>query len=165
MTALYANPLDPLNKELRSALGRATNAVNDEEVAAWYRHLTGRRPQLTPHRARVESLIASLDRLAEEHSDAHRDMTRIRVVLLCRDLGMPLPVDRAKSSRRMPTWLAGCAARVLPAPSRARYREEFEAELSEVGRGWRQGVHGLRVLVRAVPLRWELQRPARERAR
>jgi hypothetical protein len=61
--------------------------------------------------------------------------------------------------------LAGCAAQVLPASSRVRYREEFDAELAEIERGWRRGVHAVRVLVRAVPLRWELRRPARERAR
>ncbi|MGH3878197.1 MAG: hypothetical protein ACRDSK_14295 [Actinophytocola sp.] len=54
---------------------------------------------------------------------------------------------------------------MLPVSSRARYREEFEAELIEIGRGWRQFGHGVRVLGRAVPLRWELRRPARERAR
>lgn len=61
--------------------------------------------------------------------------------------------------------LVSVAARIVPVGERERYLEEFQAELIEVGRGWRQCVHGLRVLVRAVPLRCELRRPARERVR
>ena len=64
-----------------------------------------------------------------------------------------------------PGWLVSLAARIIPTAERLRYREEFEAELLEIAGGWRRFGHAARVLVRAVPLRWELRRPARERAR
>jgi hypothetical protein len=68
---------------------------------------------------------------------------------------------------RCVTWLVGCAAHLLPAADQARYREEFEAELLELaqGAGLRQLSHAVRLLVRALPLRWELRRPAKERVR
>jgi hypothetical protein len=165
MPPFFSNPPDPLNERLRIALARAKTAVNDEEVAVWYLRLTQRRYQLWCHAARVESLIVFLGWLAERPTNAKFELARRSVLDLCRDLDVPLPVERVGASRRASAWLAGCAARVLPARSRARYREEFEAELLEIGRGWRQIVHGVRVLGRAVPLRWELRRPVRERAR
>jgi len=158
-------PPDPLWEKLRIALVRAKTAVNGEEVTAWYRQLARRRYELWRHRELVESLLATLDCLAESPTDVNVDLARSQVWQLCRDLDLPVPVVRVGASRRVSAWLAECAARVLPASSRARYREEFEAELIEIGRGWRQLGHAVRVLGRAVPLRWALRRPARERVR
>jgi len=62
-------------------------------------------------------------------------------------------------------WLVSWAVRVVPGAERARYREEFEAEMLEIGRGLRRFGYAVRVLVRSVPLRWELRRAARERVR
>ena len=59
--------------------------------------------------------------------------------------------------------LVSVAVLVVPLAERARYREEFEAELVElvrVGR-LRRFSFAVRVLVRAVPLRWELRGRAR----
>jgi hypothetical protein len=78
---------------------------------------------------------------------------------------MFVPDGDAPRPRRSSRWLAGCAVRVLPAKGRARYREEFEAELLELAQGRRQLCHAIRLLLRAVPLRLELRRPARERVR
>jgi len=72
----------------------------------------------------------------------------------------PRPPD---SPARLVAW----AARLTPVAERARYREEFEAELLEMAgeKQLRRFGYAVRVLGRAVPLRWALLRPARERAR
>jgi hypothetical protein len=65
------------------------------------------------------------------------------------------------------TWSAArlvtAANRLLPAANRARYREEFHAEicdLAEAGAGrWRQIAYATRVLIRAWGLRRELKTP------
>ena len=87
------------------------------------------------------------------------------VVELCRALQIPVPaLEVVPVPRRSSRWLAECAVRVLPVMERARYREEFEAELLELAKGRWQMYHAIRLVLRAVPLRLEL-RPARERVR
>ena len=60
------------------------------------------------------------------------------------------------NSRRMgpPAWLVSAAVRIVPAQHRARYLEEFEAEMVAEERRLRFAV---RLLGRAIPLRWELR--------
>ena len=164
MPPFYSNPPDPTYERLRGALVRAKTAANSDEVTAWFKHLADR-SYLWSYREQVDSLVASLDQLAESPSDTNIDMTRPKVWDLCRARDRPLPLVRVGASRRASAWLAECAARIIPVAERARYREEFEAELIEVGRGWRQFGHGVRVLGRAVPLSWELRWRGRERVR
>ncbi|MGH3878198.1 MAG: hypothetical protein ACRDSK_14300 [Actinophytocola sp.] len=85
--------------------------------------------------------------------------TRSAMVGASRPSGSPV--------RLVSVRLVSAAARIIPVAERARYREEFEAELVELaGAGrLRRLRHAVRVLVRAVPLRWELRRRLRGRAR
>jgi hypothetical protein len=60
------------------------------------------------------------------------------------------------------------AATILPASSRLRYEEEFESELAEIATRCgriQQICYGIRVLLHVIVLRWELRKPAQERAR
>lgn len=119
---------------------------------------------VTPGRAELRVAIRRARRCGElgDAADAVRRASpvAVRVFAEVNRLVRGGPVADVRAMR-----LACWAATVLPVPDRARYREEFEAELVEITRGRRQLVHALRLLVRAVPLRRELRRPARERAR
>jgi hypothetical protein len=159
MPPFVSYPVERQYERLRIALAVADMSVDNEEVTAWYNQLCHRRRYLQDHREQVELLIVLLGRVAENPTDVNLDLARKPVWDLCRDLDIPLPLLRVGASRRVSAWLAECAARIIPVAERARYREEFEAELIGIGRGWRQFGHGVRVLGRAVPLRWELRRP------
>lgn len=75
--------------------------------------------------------------------------------------------DGAQESRVSETSLAltRWAVKVLPAQERARYYEEFQSELFELAATqqswWRQLQYAIRLLVRAAPLRYQSQLPAR----
>ena len=57
--------------------------------------------------------------------------------------------------------LVTLAARIIPVAERARYREEFEAELLVTAGRLRRLGFAVRVLVLVLPLRWELRGRAR----
>jgi len=113
----------------------------------------------------VGLLIRRLEELAQEPGST-RPQLMAAAEDLCDVLFIRRPsVNAVPAPRRSSRWLLGCAVRVLPAVERARYREEFEAELVELATRRRQLRHAVRLVVGAVPLRFELRRSARERVR
>jgi len=152
-------------------LSQTARTLGSRELDAWRIDL-GHASVLTcitPASNPVTMVVGRLNRLSARPSAAKLAKARQAVWGLYDKLGVPRPpvVELALPPRRSSRWLAECAVRVLPAVERARYREEFEAELVELARESlrRQVGHGLRLVVRAVPLRLELRRPAREHVR
>ena len=73
------------------------------------------------------------------------------------------------SISRLSRWATAVAIRLLPASKQMLYREQFEAELRELGEGKHprraQAAYALRVLLRAPLLRWALRRTRPKRKR